>query len=55
MQISKIVLYNHLGDKRIVNFELGKVNIITGESKSGKSALIEIVNYCLASSSCDIP
>ncbi|WDF47428.1 DUF3732 domain-containing protein [Chryseobacterium sp. KACC 21268] len=55
MQISKIVLYNHLGDKRIVNFELGKVNIITGESKSGKSALIEIVNYCLASSNCDIP
>src|SRR5690606_11785249 len=34
---------------------LGKVNIITGESKSGKSALIEIVNYCLASSGCDIP
>lgn len=55
MQIDKIVLYSHLGDKRIVPFELGKVNIITGESKSGKSALIEIINYCLASSSCDIP
>jgi len=55
MQINKIVLYSHSGDKRIVPFELGKVNIITGESKSGKSALIEIINYCLASSSCDIP
>lgn len=55
MQISKIILYSHKGDKRILSFELGKVNIITGESKSGKSALIEIINYCLASSSCDIP
>lgn len=55
MQLNKIVLYSLDGKKRILPFELGKVNIITGESKSGKSALIEIVNYCLASSSCDIP
>jgi hypothetical protein len=55
MQINKIILYSLKGEKRILPFELGKVNIITGESKSGKSAIIEIVNYCLASSSCDIP
>ena len=55
MQIQKIILYSHAGEKRILPFELGKVNIITGESKSGKSALIEIINYCLASSGCDIP
>lgn len=55
MQINKIILYSLKGEKRIVPFELGKVNIITGESKSGKSALIEIINYCLASSGCDIP
>jgi len=55
MQIQKIILYSHKGEKRILPFELGKVNIITGESKSGKSALIEIINYCLASSGCDIP
>lgn len=55
MQINQIVLYSLKGKKRIVSFELGKVNVITGESKSGKSALIEIVNYCLASSGCDIP
>ncbi|RYY46940.1 MAG: DUF3732 domain-containing protein [Chitinophagaceae bacterium] len=54
MQIEKIVLYNGKGDQRIIEFKLGKVNIITGESKSGKSALIEIVEYCLASSGCDI-
>lgn len=55
MQIQKVILYSHSGEKRILPFELGKVNIITGESKSGKSALIEIINYCLASSGCDIP
>lgn len=55
MQIQKIILYSHTGEKRILPFKLGKVNIITGESKSGKSALIEIINYCLASSGCDIP
>lgn len=55
MQIRKIILYSLTGKKRELPFSLGKVNIITGESKSGKSALIEIVNYCLASTSCDIP
>ena len=55
MQINKVVLYSLNGKKRILPFEMGEVNIITGESKSGKSALIEIINYCLASSGCDIP
>lgn len=55
MQINKIIIYSLKGLKRILPFELGKVNIITGESKSGKSAIIEIINYCLASSGCDIP
>lgn len=55
MQINKIILYSLKGNKRTVDFQLGKVNIITGESKSGKSALIEIINYCLASKGCDIP
>ncbi|WP_337043674.1 DUF3732 domain-containing protein [Emticicia sp. 17c] len=55
MQIDKIILFSLKGEKRILPFEQGKVNIITGESKSGKSAIIEIVNYCLASSNCDIP
>ncbi|GAA5037629.1 hypothetical protein GCM10011506_34200 [Marivirga lumbricoides] len=55
MQIQKIILFSHKGEQRILSFNLGEVNIITGESKSGKSALIEIINYCLASTSCDIP
>jgi hypothetical protein len=40
---------------RIVEFELGKVNVITGESRTGKSAIIPIIDYCLASGDCSIP
>ncbi len=31
------------------------VNIITGESKTGKSALVEIIDYCMCSTRCTIP
>lgn len=40
---------------REVSFELGKVNVITGASRTGKSAIIPIVDYCLGSSDCHIP
>ncbi len=54
MQISKIVLYKDNDHCRIVPFYKGKVNIIVGDSKTGKSALIDIVDYCLGSGSCHI-
>src|SRR3989304_4821229 len=40
---------------RIVDFKPGKVNVITGASRTGKSAIIPIIDYCLASSDCFIP
>lgn len=54
MQIEKIILYSKIGLKRILDFNVGKVNIISGESKSGKTALIGIIDYCLASDNCEI-
>jgi hypothetical protein len=54
MQIRSLIFYNNKGDKRILPFQLGKVNIITGESKTGKTALIDIINYCLCSDGCSI-
>jgi len=42
MQIKSLVLYNNAGEKRLLTFQIGKVNIITGESKTGKTALIDI-------------
>lgn len=49
-----IMIFNKSGEIRSVNMEPG-VNIITGESKTGKSALVEIMDYCLCSSRCTIP
>ena len=54
MQIKSLIFYNKKGDKRILPFETGKVNIITGESKTGKTAIIDVVNYCLGSEQCNV-
>ena len=52
--IKSIIIFNKDGDKKVVPLEQG-VNIITGESKTGKSALVEIIDYCLCSTRCTIP
>lgn len=49
-QIGAISIYNEDGELRTVPFRPGKLNIITGDSRRGKSALLNIVDYCLASS-----
>jgi len=43
MQILNIVLYGHDGRQRTLSLRAGGVNVITGASKTGKSALIDIV------------
>ncbi len=40
---------------RVVTFQPGKLNVITGASRTGKSAIIPIIDYCLAASDCFIP
>lgn len=50
MQIHTIVLYNKDGRTREINFKLNAVNIITGNSSTGKSSLIDIVEYCFSKS-----
>lgn len=40
---------------RIVEFKTDKVNVITGVSRTGKSAIIPIIDYCLGSGDCNIP
>lgn len=52
--IKAIMIFNESGDLRQVPMKPG-VNIVTGESKTGKSALVEIIDYCLCSSRCTIP
>lgn len=40
---------------RRVAFEAGKVNVISGDSKTGKSAIVPIIDYCLGANHCAIP
>lgn len=54
MQIRELVLYGYNGKVRHLPFLLGKVNIITGRQKSGKSAIGDIIDYCMGGDSCNI-
>ncbi len=36
-------------------FEADKINIIVGDSQTGKSAIIPIIDYCLGSQKCTVP
>ncbi|ENM5827523.1 DUF3732 domain-containing protein [Vibrio metoecus] len=52
--LKNIIIIGDGDEKRILTFSDG-LNIITGDSKTGKSALIEIVDYCLFSQRCTVP
>lgn len=54
MQIKRLILYGRNGKVRTVEFRTGATNIITGYSKTGKSALIDILDYCLGSKDCAV-
>ena len=49
MKIRNIILWpkNHLKSIRNIEFDPSKINIITGDPQTGKSALIHIIDYCL--------
>lgn len=52
--INKIILWLKNGKIREIEFKPNKVNLITGGSNTGKSAILEIVDYCFFSSKCRI-
>lgn len=55
-QIRKLILWPRgMFAPRIVEFEPGVVNVISGLSKTGKSAVIPIIDYCLGAGKCAIP
>lgn len=54
-QILDIVLFSHDGRSRPLSLHTDSVSIITGASKTGKSALIDIVDYCFGSDECSVP
>lgn len=55
-QLLKLILWpRNDHPPRVVEFAPGLVNVISGSSKTGKSAVIPIIDYCLASKQCFIP
>lgn len=54
-QILAVVLYGYNKKRRVLSFNPGRLNIITGASKTGKTALIEIMDYCFGADKCSIP
>lgn len=55
MQLLAVILYNEAGDKRVIDFETGALNVVTGVSATGKSALLDIVEFCLGRSTVVMP
>lgn len=56
-KISKIILWpkNTKMAIRVIPFKKDSVNVISGDNARGKSTVISIIDYCLASSKCSIP
>ncbi|MEU2772674.1 DUF3732 domain-containing protein [Streptomyces sp. NPDC007162] len=55
MQLLAIILYSKTGDRQVLDFTPGALNVVTGESKTGKSALLEIVESCLGRDTLQMP
>ena len=53
-QILNILVYGTNGQIRSIELKPDAVNIITGRSGTGKSALIHIVDYCLGRKECNV-
>jgi hypothetical protein len=53
--LQQIILYSHDNRSRPLDLIPGTVNIITGDSNTGKTAVADIIDYCLGSSRCNIP
>lgn len=53
--IASIFFIGEEGKFRIIDFDPGRVNVITGASGTGKSAIIKALDYCLGSSKCQLP
>ena len=47
MQLLSLAVYNAAGQRRDVAFLSGRLNVVTGTSATGKSALLDMVEYCL--------
>ncbi|TGR72587.1 DUF3732 domain-containing protein [bacterium M00.F.Ca.ET.194.01.1.1] len=54
MKIKSIHIYSRDGRRRDVEFSIDGLNIITGRSSTGKSALSDIIEYCMGRSTFNV-
>lgn len=54
-QIKSVLFYSHDSRRIELEFKPNDVTIIVGESYSGKSAIIEAIDYAMGASQCHIP
>lgn len=54
-RLLSIVLYGPSTQPRVIDFHESGLSVVTGWSKTGKSSLISIVDYCLGASTFDVP
>ena len=50
--LRSVSVYSNSGDCRTVNFRSAGLNILTGRAKTGKSSIIDILDYCFGRSEC---
>ena len=53
--LRRIMCFSHDGRRRDVELVPGEMNIITGNSHTGKSALAELIDYVMGSAECNLP
>ena len=53
--LNYIILWLKNGEQRKLEFKKNKVNVITGKQSTGKSSIIEIIDYCFFSSEKNMP
>jgi hypothetical protein len=55
MNILSVIVYGRGGEARSVDFQPGRLNVLTGNSKTGKTALLDIVDFCLGRDTVTLP
>lgn len=53
--IAEVIFYSYDNRKHALTFSPTGVTIISGNSSTGKSAIVSVIDYCLGSSMCEIP
>lgn len=54
IRILEIVVYGHAGQRNSIRFNDSGLSIVTGASKTGKSSLIDIIEYCFGRETCNV-